>query len=32
MNLVRSGSDPIELITELVQAAGLAQPPQLDQI
>lgn len=32
MNLVRSGSDPIELITELVQAAGLAPPPQLDQI
>jgi uncharacterized protein (TIGR00730 family) len=32
MKLVRSGSDPIELITELVQAAGLAPPPQLDQI
>jgi uncharacterized protein (TIGR00730 family) len=32
MNLVRSGSDPVELITELVQAAGLAAPPQLDQI
>ena len=32
MKLVRSGSDPIELITELVQAAGLAPAPQLDQI
>lgn len=32
MNLVRSGREPVALLTELVQAAGLAPAPQLDQI
>ena len=32
MNMVRSGSTPAALLSELVQASGLTRSPQLDQI